>query len=125
MGARRDNVRLGREGETAAAAHLESMGYRLVARNVRYRHGEIDLVAMDGETLVFVEVKTRTGQGYGLPAESVTHRKQCQLIRLAETFLAGWTGRYAGCRFDVVAVRPSGLGGWTCEVIQDAFARWG
>lgn len=125
MGARRNHVQVGREGEAAAAAHLESLGYRLIGRNVRFRLGEIDIVALDGETIVFVEVKTRTGAGFGLPAEAVTHRKQLQLVRLAETFLAGWSGRFEGCRFDVVSVQPERSGGWRCSVIQDAFTRGG
>lgn len=125
MEVRRNHVRLGREGEEAAASHLVSLGYRVIARNVRFRSGEIDIVAMDGETLVFVEVKTRTGEAYGLPAESVTHRKQLQLVRLAELFLAGWSGMYEGCRFDVVSVQSSGPGQLRCTVIQDAFGRRG
>lgn len=122
MKGRRNLVQFGREGEAAAAVYLEALGYRIVGRNVRYRHGEIDIVAMDGDALVFVEVKTRTDAEYGLPAEAVDRRKQRRLVRLAETFLTTWTGAYASCRFDVVSVQPAGAA-WTCAVIRNAIFR--
>ena len=67
--------RLGAFGERLAAAHLEAKGYRIRARNYRCREGEIDIVAQDGDTLVFVEVRTRRGDALGGPAESVTATK--------------------------------------------------
>ncbi len=66
--------RLGRWGEGVAATHLEAHGYTILARNWRCAAGEIDLVARDGETLVFVEVKTRRGRAYGAPEEALTPR---------------------------------------------------
>jgi putative endonuclease len=95
----------GRRGEDAAAEFVARLGWRVVARNFRCRSGEIDLVAMDGDTIVFVEVRTRTGDGRGTPLESVDGRKQAQVGRVARYFLAarGWFDRSA--RFDVVGIR--------------------
>ena len=95
----------GRRGEDVAAAYVAGLGYRLVVRNFRCRAGEIDLVALDGDTIVFVEVRSRTGSGRGTPLESVDGRKQAQVGRVARYFLAahGWHERSA--RFDVVGVR--------------------
>lgn len=88
-----------------AEAFLRERAYRIVARNFRCRSGEIDLVALDGDTLVFVEVRSRRGERAGTPLESVTLRKQQQVARVARVFLAqrGWTERAA--RFDVVGIR--------------------
>ncbi len=101
---------LGRAGEAVAAAALRARGYRILDRNVRLRRGELDLVADDAGTIVFVEVKTRRTAAYGTPAEAVGGRKRQALIRLAEAYLARrrLTGR--PCRFDVaeVWVAPGG-----------------
>jgi len=95
---------LGAAGELAAARHLERNGYGIVEKNVRCRLGEIDLVAIDGAVVVFVEVKGNRGPRYGAPEEMVTPFKQRRLTRLASWYLQrrGWLGRAA--RFDVVAV---------------------
>lgn len=105
---------LGRRGEDAAAAFLGRRGMEVLARNVRTAFGEIDLVAMDGDVVVFVEVKTRRGAG---ALEAVDARKQRRLSRLALVFLAraGWLDRAA--RFDVVAVGPDGA----CTHVANAF----
>ena len=96
---------LGRRGEAVAEAFLRERQYTIVARNYRCRAGEIDLVALDGPVLVFVEVRSRRGVGAGTPLESVDGRKQAQIARVAQHFLAarGWFDRDA--RFDVVGVR--------------------
>ena len=96
---------LGRRGEALAADFLRTNRYTIVARNYRCRAGEIDLIALDGEVLVFVEVRSRSGIGVGTPFESVDGRKQAQVARVARYFLAahGWHDRDA--RFDVVGVR--------------------
>src|SRR5919201_532452 len=83
-----DRLELGRLGEALAAARLEAAGLRIVARNWRCREGEIDLVAAGPGLLVFCEVKTRRGHGYGSPAAAVTHAKQARLRRLAAAYLA-------------------------------------
>jgi len=113
--------RVGLEGENAAAAYLTSLGYRVIERNVRFRAGEIDLVAEDGGVLVFVEVKTRRGRGFGAPAEAVTAEKRRRLVRLASLYLARRGGQVPPCRFDVVSVEPGPGGRYRCEVIRGAF----
>jgi putative endonuclease len=98
----------GRRGEKLAAAHLERAGYRIVGRNVRLQRGELDLVALDGTTLCFVEVRLRSGAGYGTAEESVDARKRRRLVRLARELLA--TRRlppHVALRFDVVAIDAS------------------
>jgi putative endonuclease len=97
-------LRLGRAGETLAAARLEATGLRVVARNWRCREGEVDLVAAGPGVLVFCEVKTRRGNGYGSPAAAVTPAKQARLRRLAAAYLAASATPPCRVRFDVVAV---------------------
>ena len=112
---------LGRLGEDEAARHLAGLGYRIIARNVRFRFGELDIVAEEKGCLVFVEVKTRTGHEYGTAAEAITPTKQRQLTRLAEVYLSGMGGDGRSCRFDVVTVAPAAGEGWTCTLIRNAF----
>jgi putative endonuclease len=100
-----DRAVLGRWGEDLAAQHLEAAGYEVLARNWRCREGELDIVARCGGALVFVEVKTRTGIGYGEPAEAVSLTKARRIRVLAARWLAecrppGWHD----LRFDVVSV---------------------
>lgn len=97
-----DRLSLGRKAEALAAAHLKQAGLRLEERNFRCRLGEIDLVARDGATLVFVEVRSRTSSAFGLPQESVGRRKQQRLRRLAQFYLQGRSD--TAVRFDVVSV---------------------
>jgi len=98
------NQDLGIRGEDLAAEFLESTGMVVLERNWRTRYGEIDLIAQDGAVLVFVEVKTRSGLGYGTPAEAVTHRKAERIRRLAGMWLAAQTRRWSHIRVDVVTV---------------------
>lgn len=76
------NRTVGARGEAIAAAYLEGLGYRVLDRNWHSRYGELDLVVVEGETLVAVEVKTRTGLGYGHPLQAITQRKADRLRRL-------------------------------------------
>ena len=99
--------RLGAFGERLAAAHLEAKGYRIRARNYRCREGEIDIVAQDGETLVFVEVRTRRGDALGGPAESVTAIKEARLVAAAMAYVQALPQAPADQRIDVVAVQLS------------------
>lgn len=117
---RRSTTAVGRAGEEAACRFLASQGYRILHRNLRFRAGELDVVAEEGGTLVFVEVKTRSGSSHGTAAEAVTPRKQAQLVRLACIYLAR-QGEERPCRFDVVTVAPAPEGGWRCELIRNAF----
>jgi putative endonuclease len=93
-----------RRGETLAALFLRLKGYRIEVRNWRCTLGEIDIVAWDRDTLVFVEVKARTGISAGSPEVAVDQRKQGRLIMLAQAYLARRFGEPPPCRFDVVAV---------------------
>ena len=95
---------LGRQGEAAAARYLRRQGYRILARGDRSRPGEIDLVALDRQTIVFVEVKTRESSDSGHPVEAVGPEKQRRLTRLAVTFLKRHGLLESSARFDVVAV---------------------
>jgi putative endonuclease len=111
---------LGATGETAAAQFLAAKGYEIIDRNVRFRVGELDLIARDGETLVFVEVKTRLSHRVGTGEEAITPAKQRQLVRLAELYLAAMGGPQPLCRFDVVIVTAA-AGGWQCHHLPHAF----
>ena len=95
---------LGNRGERAAARYLRRKGYKIVARGSRLRPGELDLVAVDGRTVVFVEVKTRRSDQYGNPAEAVDLHKQRRLTRLAVTYLKRHGLLEYPARFDVVAI---------------------
>jgi len=101
--------RLGVRGERIAAAYLTDIGLRVLDRNWRCREGELDLVARDGDALVFCEVKTRRGTGFGHPVEAVTGAKQKRLRTLAQRWLAAHDEHAPDLRFDVVGVlvRPS------------------
>jgi len=112
-------VRLGEKGEGLAAKFLRKKGYKIMEQNYQTRIGEIDIIAMDGETLVFVEVKTRESLHYGLPFESVTGYKRKKIANVAMLYLKRLKAVPA-CRFDVVSIyhehgRPK------FELIQDAF----
>lgn len=95
---------LGKLGESLAVAELERRGYAIIARRYRTQHGEIDIVAEDGGTLVFVEVKARTSDECGFAVESVTRWKQLQLASMAEEYLVLNHVVDRACRFDVVAI---------------------
>jgi putative endonuclease len=115
----------GRIGEEAACRHLERAGLRIIARNCRTRFGELDAIALDRETLVFIEVKTtRPGAAAGpvLPAHAVGRRKQMQVRRLARAWLAeNLPPRYRSIRFDVVGVSLDGSRPVAIEHIPAAF----
>src|SRR2546430_738010 len=97
---------LGTSGEALAEDHLRGLGYEIVGRDVRTPLGQLDLVAKDGTTLVFVEVKTRAGHGFGLPQEAVDGRKIRKLRQLALYYLK--MQRHGGpVRFDVVGLTVS------------------
>lgn len=96
---------IGRRGEALAAELLRAEGLIIVERNFRCRAGEIDLVAFDGPTLVFVEVRSRRGDRAGTPLESVDPRKQMRVTRVARHYLAARGVSERDVRFDVVGVR--------------------
>lgn len=108
-------------GEQRAAAHLVEEGMVLLARNWRSRTGEIDIVARDGDTLVFVEVKTRRSEAFGPPAEAVVARKVSRLRRLAAEWLRATGLHPPAVRFDVVSVLPRRRGAPQVDHLRDAF----
>ena len=112
--------RLGADGEALAGAELERRGYRIIERNYRIRSGEIDIVADDGGTVVFVEVKTKTGSDFGDPAEEVTPQKQRQIVSMGEYYATYCLPPNTPCRFDVVAVDVSVFPP-AITIYQDAF----
>jgi putative endonuclease len=112
---------LGARGEHVASDVLVRRGYRIIERNCRSRWGELDLVAYDGDTLVFVEVKARRSSQYGEPAYAVDRRKQTRLIRLAERYLSRRRLGEPPCRFDVVLVEERAMLPPRVEVIANAF----
>ena len=116
-----DRKALGQLGEDLAAEALGRRGYRILARNFRCRHGEMDIIASHNGVLVFIEVKTRRSSGYGSPAEAVTFAKQRRMAKIAQFYLS--QGRHADrdCRFDVVSVLLQPGHAAEVEIISAAF----
>lgn len=106
----------GMAAEERAVAELVRRGYRVVERNFRRRLGELDVVAFDGDTLVFVEVRSRADARFGGAIAAVPHAKQRQVARMASLYLAHRRPVFRRCRFDVVAIT-----GAEVQVIVDAF----
>ncbi|RNC72790.1 MAG: YraN family protein [Desulfuromonadales bacterium] len=102
------NKKLGQEGENLAADYLGRLRYRVLERNFRCKGGEVDIVARDGKTLVFIEVKTRNNAAYGPPQLAVTPFKQHQISKAALTWLAKKQQLDAPARFDVIAITLNG-----------------
>jgi putative endonuclease len=114
-------IDLGKTGEDLACGELERRGYAIVARRHRCRGGELDVIARDGPTLVFVEVKARQGQAFGDAAEAVTWRKQRRIVRLACEYVMRHNLAGCPCRFDVVSIQFD-AGRPVIEVFQNAFS---
>jgi len=113
---------LGERGEDFAARYLKRLGYHIVGRQIDLRVGELDIVAVDGRTVVFVEVKTRTSDAAGSPAEAVDDRRQQRMTRAALAYLKSHGLLEHAARFDVVALTwPDGARTPTIEHIRDAF----
>jgi putative endonuclease len=113
---------LGQRGEAVAAHFLKGRGYRILARGNRLQPGELDLVATDGDVVVFIEVKTRQSHDAGHPADAVDDAKQRRLTRLAITYLKRHGLLNRAARFDVVAITwPNGKRQPTIEHFQNAF----
>ena len=110
---------VGREGETLAANFLQQKGYEIVDRNWRYGPKEIDIVARDGDTMVFVEVKTRSTLAFELPQEAVTKKKMKNLVEAADAYMIQNNIDLEG-RFDIVAV----LNGNPPKVIEHLEGAW-
>ena len=111
---------MGRMGENLACRELERRGYVILARRYRRSGGEIDIVARDGGTMVFVEVKARDGRDFGDGAEAVTVRKRRRIVQAATDYVMRNIGHECACRFDVVAIDLA-AGEAKVEVIPNAF----
>jgi len=107
-------------GEDIAARFLKKRGYRILERNYRCRMGEIDIIAMKGGVLFFVEVKTRRDTHRGHPLESITLRKQRQVIKISEFFLMSYK-REVSCRYAVIGVLLDQNGDSRIDFLPDAF----
>lgn len=112
---------LGDRGEEAAARHLQALGYVVLERRYRTRAGEIDLIARDGDTLVFVEVKARSSLACGRPSEAIDWRKRGRIARAASLYLARRGGCESPCRFDVVEVLEEPGSAPRVRLIRNAF----
>ncbi len=112
---------VGRYGEDVAVRHLREHGLEVLDRNWRSRTGELDIVAREGRTIVFVEVKTRSSVDYGVPAEAVTLRKARRIHVLAHEWLAETGHRYGDLRFDVISVLRPRRGATLVEHLRGAF----
>ena len=112
---------LGLSGEEAAERFLRKKRFDIIRRGFRFHRGEIDIIAYDRQTLVFIEVKTRRDLGCGLPEEAVTPAKQQQIRKIAEAFLAVSHLENVPCRFDILSLLREGDGGFSVRHICDAF----
>jgi putative endonuclease len=120
MGANTGKLLLGQEGERLAERYLRKKGYKLVERNYRCAVGELDLIVLDRRIVVFVEVKTRTGHGFGSPLEAVEFRKQRKMIQAAQFFLSAKGLQQREARFDVIGISWPGREP-VVEHIENAF----
>jgi putative endonuclease len=111
---------VGKAGEEAAVQYLCQQGYQILERNYRCRVGEIDLIARDGRTLAFIEVKTRRSRRFGPAAAAVTIEKQRHLIKASQLYLAQRRKAHELCRFDVVTIELD-VQEPRIELIKDAF----
>jgi len=121
--ARRDSKALGDAAERTAAKFLKKHGYTLLARNFSTRAGEIDIIAADGETICFVEVRSRGSSDSVPPHATVGRRKQARLRAAASNYLAVKRLHNRLCRFDVVSLvqAPDTRSGWDIELLRNAF----
>jgi len=107
-------------GEEAAARYLESRGIRVLERNWRHRQWELDLICRDGDTLVFVEVKTRKANSMATPADAMTRSKRMRLVKAASHYLSKNNLWDEPCRFDLASVTATGTG-MAVDHIENAF----
>lgn len=111
-----DRKQLGNYGEDLAAAHLKRLGYRILERNWRCRLGELDIVAEENKTIVFVEVKIRTSLEFGRPELAVANFKQKRIVKIAVSYIQQKKLFNRDLRFDVLAIGPDS---W--QIIKNAF----
>ena len=116
---------LGVLGEELAFHELRKRGYKILLRNYECSLGEIDLIAKEKSFLVFIEVKTRSSDAMGSPAEAVTHEKRRQIVRVAKYYLKRYGIQDTACRFDVAAVYVPPNAEPSVEVLESAFGENG
>jgi putative endonuclease len=112
---------VGLTGEAVALKYLVRKKYQIIETRCRLFRGEIDIIARDGPTLVFIEVKMRTSDTYGRPEESVTPAKQAQIRKVALGYLHARRLGDADCRFDVISIRQRGAADFAIEHFRNAF----
>ena len=112
---------LGDRGEVIAAAYLVEKGYKILKKKARTAYGELDVIAQIKDTLVFIEVKTRSSKQFGLPEEAVEIQKQKQMTRLANAYIQKNVLSKMKMRFDVIALLYDGVNEPQIRHIQDAF----
>lgn len=115
-----ERKQFGQSGESLAVRHLQRAGYRILERNYRTKLGEIDIIAKDHDTIVFVEVKTRRSDHFGNPKWAVTPKKQRKISMVALFYLKSTQQSQAKARFDVVTISPM-LENTGIEIIKNAF----
>lgn len=111
---------LGSEGESIAVQFLKKQGYAIIAHNYRTRIGEIDIIAKDGDTFVFVEVKTRSNESFGAPYEAVNTAKRQKMKKVASLYLQKQKKEFPA-RFDVISITCRQNGQKAIRHIKDAF----
>ena len=116
----RERLDLGKLGEELAFKKIKRIGYKCLARNYRCPLGEVDLIAKDGDTLVFIEIKTRKGKSIGYAKEAVDGRKRRQLSKVALTYIKANDCWHMRSRFDVVAINFNN-NEREIEIIKNAF----
>lgn len=114
------HLETGKSGESAAVQYVENLGYRIIVKNWRYKHLEVDIIAMDGPILVFIEVKTRRSALYGAPSEAVSYHKQQKLDRAANLYIS-YSKHQGDIRFDIVSIYIDPSNHHQIEYIKDAF----
>lgn len=117
----RNNKNIGELGENLAIKFLKRLKLSIITRNYRQKSGEIDIVAEDGEELVFIEVKTRSSTKYGTPAEAVTPTKQQQIVRVTREYISRHDLFHKNVRFDVITVLLRKNAAPEIEHIKNAF----
>lgn len=115
------NKEIGTFGEDAASKYLEESGYTILDRNFKCKSGEIDIIARDGNYIVFVEVKTRSGSFYGTPGEAVNELKQHKIIKVSETYIMKRKLFNYDFRFDVIEIIIDKAKNASIKLIKDAF----
>ena len=115
-----DRLSLGKEGELFAVKYLKKQGYKIKEQNYKTHLGEIDIIALEDKTIVFIEVKTRKSAGYGAPFEAVNNRKQGQITKTAQHYLLTKKIKNSAVRFDVLSLIRS-REAYEAELIKNAF----